>query len=285
MALQKKNLGLLIVGVLFLIGLGGCVAGMQSFFSEDRNPVSRLTAVEGNPPTRLEINASVVGADPLRGVLKIELTVVPTGDLVEGERHKLTRDILLHTNGLGKADFLLRKGHQSQPFEITLSLLDGDFGLYPMDIYNALLQIESPAAQALPLIVNFQSHNHQMHANAVLDSDSSASDVSLDLTLARPATVRGFAWFLNAVMFCLAIAAALVTYNVAYRGKKFEANLMIWMGALLFVMPGIRNMMPGVPPMGTLTDFLVFFWVEALLAICLCVMVLTWLSRAPTEKT
>jgi hypothetical protein len=284
MAMEKKNLGLAIVVVLFLIGLGGCVAGMQSFFGEDRNPVSRLTAVEGNPPNRLEINASVVAADPLRGTLKLELSVVPTGDLVEGERHKLTRDILLHTNGIGKADLQLKKGHQSQPFEITLSLLDGDFGLYPMDVYNALLQIETPGAQPIPLVVNFQSHNHQMHADAVLDTDSSASELSLDLKLVRPATVKGFAWFLNAVMFCMAIAAALVTYNVAYRGKKFESGLMIWMGALLFVMPGIRNMMPGSPPMGSFTDFLVFFWVEALLAICLCIMVLTWYSRAPVEK-
>ena len=59
---------------------------------------------------------------------------------------------------------------------------------------------------------------------------------------------------------------------------------MIWMGALLFVMPGIRNMMPGTPPMGSLTDFLVFFWVMALLALCLFIMVLTWSSRATIEK-
>ena len=288
MRIEKKTLSLLVVCVFLLVGMVGCVAGMKTFFGEDRNPISRLTAVKDAPENRLEINASIVAADPIRGIIKVELAFVPFGELIGGEKRKLTRDILLHTNGVGKGDILLKKGHQVHPVEITLSLLDGDYGLYPIDKYTALLQVESPAEPAgtapVPLIINFQSHNHQMHADAVLDPDSSANDLMLDLTLVRPVTVIGFAWFMNIVILSMGLAAALVTYNVAYRGKKFESGLMIWMGALLFVMPGIRNMMPGTPPMGSFTDFLVFFWVEALLAMCLCIMVLTWFSRAPAEK-
>ena len=288
MHFEKKHWGLVIVAGLLLVGLAGCVAGMKTFFDEDRNPVSRLSVVKDSPVNRLEVNASIVAADPIRGIIKVELGFVPFGDLVAGQKRKLTRDILLHTNGVGKADILLKKGHQVHPVEITLSLLDGDFGLYPIDKYTALLEIEAPVESAggapLPLIINFQSHNHQMHTDATLDPDSSINDVMLDLILVRPSTVVGFAWFMNAVIVSMGFAAALVTYNVAYRGKKFEASLMIWMGALLFVMPGIRNMMPGTPPMGSLTDFLVFFWVMALLALCLFIMVLTWSSRASIEK-
>ena len=288
MQFEKKHWGLAIVAGLLLVGMVGCVAGMQTFFGEDRNPVSRLTTVKDNLTNRLEINASIVAADPIRGIVKVELGFMPFGDLITSDKRKLTRDILLHTNGVGKGDIVLKKGHQVHPVEITLSLLDGDYGLYPIDEYTALLQIEAPVEPAgstpLPLVINFQSHNHQMHADAVLDADSSDNDVMIDLKLVRPITVKGFAWFMNIVIFSMGLAAALVTYNVAYRGKKFESGLMIWMGALLFVMPGIRNMMPGTPPMGSFTDFLVFFWVEALLALCLCIMVLTWYSRAPQEK-
>lgn len=288
MQFEKKHWGLAIVTGILLVGMVGCVAGMKTFFGEDRNPVSRLSVVTDSPANRLEINASIVAADPIRGVIKVELGFLPFGDLIAGEKRKLTRDILLHTNGVGKAEILLKKGNQVHPVEITLNLLDGDYGLYPIDKYTALLEIEAPVEPAgstpLPLIINFQSHNHQMHADATLDPDSSINDVMLDLILVRPSTVIGFAWFMNAVIVSMGFAAALVTYNVAYRGKKFEASLMIWMGALLFVMPGIRNMMPGTPPMGSLTDFLVFFWVMALLALCLFIMVLTWSSRASIEK-
>lgn len=288
MQFEKKHWGLVIVAGLLLVGLAGCVAGLKTFFDEDRNPVSRLSVVKDSPANRLEVNASIVAADPIRGTIKVELGFVPFGDLVAGEKRKLTRDILLHTTGVGKADILLKKGHQVHPVEITLNLLDGDYGLYPVDKYTALLGIEAPVEPAgstpLPLIINFQSHNHQMHTDATLNPDSLINDVMLDLILVRPSTVIGFAWFMNAVIVSMGFAAALVTYNVAYRGKKFEASLMIWMGALLFVMPGIRNMMPGTPPMGSLTDFLVFFWVMALLALCLFIMVLTWSSRATIEK-
>ena len=288
MRMEKKSLGLLIVCVFLLAGMVGCVAGLKTFFGEDRNPVNRLSVVKDSPTNRLEVNASIVAADPIRGTIKVELSFTPFGDLITGEKRKLSRDITVHTNGVGKGDFILKKGHQVHPVEITLSLLDGDYGLYPIDEYTALLQIEVPIEATdntpVPVIVNFQSHNHQMHADAVLDADSAINDVQIDLKLVRPVTVIGFAWFMNAVIFSMGLAAALVTYNVAYRGKKFESGLMIWMGALLFVMPGIRNMMPGTPPMGSFTDFLVFFWVEALLAMCLCIMVMTWCSRAPSEK-
>ena len=288
MQFEKKHWGLAIVAALLLVGMVGCVAGIQTFFGEDRNPVSRLSVVKDSPANRLEINASIVAADPIRGIIKVELGFAPFGDLIAGDKRKLTRDILLHTNGVGKGDILLKKGHQVHPVEITLSLLDGDYGLYPIDKYTALLQIEAAVEPAgstpLPLIVNFESHNHQMHADAVLDPDSSVNDVMLDLTLVRPITVIGFAWFMNAVILSMGLAAALVTYNVAYRGKKFESGLMIWMGALLFVLPSIRGMLPGVPPLGSFTDFLVFFWVEAATSLCLFIMVITWYRRAPLDK-
>lgn len=107
-AYRKKTLGLLIVCAFFLAGMVGCVAGLQTFFGEDRNPVSRLSAVKDNLVTRLEINASIVAADPIRGMIKVESAFAPLGDTVKGENRKLTRDIVLHTNGGGKGEFVLK---------------------------------------------------------------------------------------------------------------------------------------------------------------------------------
>jgi hypothetical protein len=106
----------------------------------------------------------------------------------------------------------------------------------------------------------------------------------VDISFTRPMTILAFAWFMNGVMVLIGISAVMVTYNVSYRGKKLEAGLMIWMGALLFVLPGIRGMLPGVPPLGSFTDYLVFFWVEATTAVSLFIMVVTWYRRAPADK-
>ena len=284
---MKKNTNFIVVVALLVLALAGWLAGVVSFFDEDRTPVHRLTTLATPPADRLEIKASIISIDPVRGTAKIELVFDPKGRLASDDRHKLTRDIKLHTNGIGKSDIVVHKNHQMHPVELTIGLLDGDFALYPMDAYNAELEIEVAAVEGeslVPLVMNFESHNHQMHAEAELNSDSGDSDILVDIKLQRTTAVKAFAWFMNAVMAMLGVAAVLVTFNVAYRGKKFETSLMIWMGALLFVLPGIRNMLPGTPPMGSFTDFLVFFWVEAAISVCAFIMVLTWAKRVGMEK-
>ncbi|NKB17610.1 MAG: DUF4436 family protein [Pseudanabaena sp. CRU_2_10] len=51
------------------------------------------------------------------------------------------------------------------------------------------------------------------------------------------------------------------------------------MGALLFALPAVRNIQPGIPPVGTLTDFLSFFWAEALIATAVVIMFYCWFTR------
>jgi hypothetical protein len=52
-----------------------------------------------------------------------------------------------------------------------------------------------------------------------------------------------------------------------------------FMTALLFALPAVRNLQPYVPPIGGLTDFLSFFWAEALVAGSLSTVVFCWLFR------
>jgi hypothetical protein len=241
-------------------------------------------------PTRLEIDASVISTDPARGQIKVELVFRPMGELIDVSRNVMAREVHLLTDAVGKSEIVLKKGHRVQPVELTLSLTDGDIALYPIDRYNALLELDayvdrgSEEEKLIPLAVNFVSHNHLLQAEVGLGADSFDSLLNVDIRLSRPLTIQAFAWFMNGVMVLIGISAALVTYNVAYRGKKLEAGLMIWMGALLFVLPGIRAILPGQPPLGSFTDYLVFFWVEVATAICLFIMVVTWYRRAPSDK-
>ena len=286
----EKRFWLGVVLALVLLGMGSCALGIRSFFQEDRIPSARLTALKTTPGTRLEIDATVISTDPARGQMKVELVFHPFGDILDMSRNVLAREIHLLTDAVGKNEIVLKKGHRPQPLELTLSLLDGDIALSPIDSYKAKLEFDAYAdrgadAEApVPLVVNFVSHNHLLHAEVSMAPDSTESDLNVDVKLTRPITILAFAWFMVGVMVLIGISAALVTFNVAYRGKKLEAGLMIWIGALLFVLPGIRGMLPGVPPLGSFTDYLVFFWVEASTSVCLFIMVVTWYRRAPQDK-
>lgn len=46
-----------------------------------------------------------------------------------------------------------------------------------------------------------------------------------------------------------------------------------WMAATLFALAAFRNTAPGAPPIGSLLDYLAFFWAETLIAFCVIVVV------------
>jgi len=287
----RRRLKLYAVAAIILASAASCVAGVSSFFGEDRIPVQRLVAYKAEPVTRLEVNATVISIDPVRNLMKIELVFQPKGDVIEITDDNMTRDVHLVTNSVqGAAEAIFKTHHQAHPIEVTLSLQDGDIALYPIDKYYAELQLDAfilksgdAGEMPLPVAVNFVAHNHALHVDANVRAGSNESELNIQLRLQRPVAVQGFAWFINGLMVMLAVSAAIVVFNVAYRGKRLEPNLLVWMSALLFVLPSMRNILPGVPPLGAFTDFLVFFWVEGALALCLFIMVLTWFGRVPEK--
>lgn len=281
---------LILVILLAVSAIAGCALGVRSFFDEDRNPVQRFGVTEPLPATRLEVDATVQAIDAVRGFMKVELDFRARGELAEANGRTLARDVhLLTDSAQGARELLLKKHHPAHAAELTLSLLDGDVALYPIDRYNALLQLEAYVdlggedEAPVPLVVNFVARNHALHAEAAQAPGDGPGRLDLQIRLQRPTAVQGFAWFMNSLMVLIALSAAIVVYNVAWRGKKPEPGLMIWISALLFVLPTIRNMLPGAPPLGSLTDFLVFFWVEGVIAVCLFIMVLFWYRKAVAD--
>jgi hypothetical protein len=49
--------------------------------------------------------------------------------------------------------------------------------------------------------------------------------------------------------------------------------------ALLFAFAAVRNAQPGTPPIGTYSDFMSFLWAEVIIALCLIILVFTWVMR------
>lgn len=56
-----------------------------------------------------------------------------------------------------------------------------------------------------------------------------------------------------------------------------------FMTAMLFAFPALRNVQPGVPAIGALSDFIAFFWTELLIIACLLTLIGTWLVRQPAK--
>jgi hypothetical protein len=54
--------------------------------------------------------------------------------------------------------------------------------------------------------------------------------------------------------------------------------------SLIFGLPALRNIQPGVPPVGVLGDYFSFIWAELFVAASAIIMMWTWLLRSNKSK-
>jgi hypothetical protein len=135
----------------------------------------------------------------------------------------------------------------------------------------------------VPLTLQFTSRNHTLHVDAALGAESTPATLTVALTLYRPRPIVFFVVFMSLIMAALTVGAATVTVGVVLRGLRPEFGMFTWTAALLFAFPGIRNALPGTPPLGCLTDFLIFFWAEILIALCMVALLVKWIGFNLTQ--
>ncbi len=175
------------------------------------------------------------------------------------------------------------------PGDVTLSM-EGQATDYPFDRHQATMWIYavSPSKDAtsldeaapVPIALDLTGKLPGLKLDAALnEADSSEEFQVVDFTITRAGTVIFFSIFVMAAMWALALSAVLVAVYVLFSARKAELGMLSWMAALLFAFPNIRNAVPGTPPIGSLVDFLAFFWAEALAAVALLCVAAVWLFR------
>ena len=131
----------------------------------------------------------------------------------------------------------------------------------------------------IPIGVDFAGSISGFKIEAAKARESQNDLVGIDMTISRAATTKFFSLFVMMMMWGLTISVLLLTLSVVLRGRKVELAMFSFTAALLFAFATVRNAQPGTPPIGTYSDFISFFWAEVIIALCLVVLVFTWLLR------
>jgi hypothetical protein len=111
--------------------------------------------------------------------------------------------------------------------------------------------------------------------------DSDETYVDLEIGVKRSSMITLFSVFIMCLMWGVTIAVAGLVFTVVIKGRKAELAMFSFIATLLFAFVTVRNSQPGVPPVGTYSDYLSFFWVEAILGLCLIAVVSAWVLRKP----
>jgi hypothetical protein len=143
----------------------------------------------------------------------------------------------------------------------------------------AVHDADNDGTDEVPLLVDFFGSVPGYRIEAAKSKESDIDYVGIDMKVSRSSTVVFFSSFVMFLMWGATIAVLLLVLSIILRGRKIEVGMFSFLAALLFALVAVRNSQPAVPPIGTLSDFIAFFWAEVILALCLLSILFVWLIR------
>ena len=269
---------LLVGGVLLVIAVG-YVLGLLAFRMQRDNGRKPFDIDSG--PNGIVVDARVIGVDPATDAMTVRLEFGPRGTYAATEV-ALSRPIELFINtAKGRTDLHYPKGAVISPTEATVALNGGAPLDYPFDKYDAQLLVyaQQPTTRLVRVPVSMRVATGSNGFKIDTSRRTFLGQGYPSFKLRRTSTTISFAVFIMVVFWATALAALGLAARLISRKRKFEGSVFGFLAALLFAFPTVRNNLPGSPPIGSLNDFLAFFWTEGLVALALVSVLVTWVVR------
>jgi hypothetical protein len=287
----------LIVGVLLLIIFAGAyVFVLNAYKNEGANRAAELTAdTQKAGENRIDVSGRIVTADVMKGDVAVRLEFTPKGSFLSADGATLARDLDLYvSSATGKNVHEFKKGKRMSPIEAVVEIYEGEPMDYPFDAHTAELTFFfEPAAakggdtggnESVPVAVELRGSVAGLRIDTEYAKENTPDHTVIDISIQRATTAVFFSVFIMIAMWLLVIAVVFLVFRVFAGHRKIEISMFSFLGALLFAFPALRNSQPGTPPIGTMSDFIAFFWAEVIIALSLLSVVICWLVRGPGSE-
>ncbi|MEY2502426.1 MAG: hypothetical protein QOI07_2760 [Verrucomicrobiota bacterium] len=284
----------LIIGlVLLLLFAAAYVYVFTAYKNEGANRAAELTAdTQKAGENRIDVTGRIVTADPMKGDVVVRLEFTPHGSLASGDGGTLARDLDLYvSSATGKNVHEFKKGKRMNPVEAVVELYEGEPMDYPFDQHAAQLSFffepsaakgaEAGGNESIPVAVEMRGSVAGLRLDTEYAKENTPDHAVIDISIQRASTAVFFSVFIMIAMWALVVGVLSLVYRVFAGHRKIEIGMFSFLGALLFAFPALRNSQPGTPPIGTMSDFLAFFWAEVIIALSLLAVVLRWIIRGP----
>ncbi|KAI8619007.1 hypothetical protein BC830DRAFT_1106080 [Chytriomyces sp. MP71] len=243
--------------------------------------------------TYMELLLSVQAFDPVAQTFKYSVEfAIPDGhaeDLANpNPRQNNYYEVGVSMNvTIGTQTFTYGKGAVLYPVSGS-SAITGDLAFYPSDNYVANVPVKAffgPNRTDLPVQLLAYNIPNGWKTGYFIQEDENELVVNLLVYAERNTTVKTFAVVIMSIMWGLALSATILASIIHFLSKKVEPPILAMTIALLFAMPGVRNTMPGAPPVGALADELVLVWTMTLLSLsCISYFVRLIIQQLPPKE-
>ncbi|ELS34674.1 MULTISPECIES: DUF4436 family protein [Pseudanabaena] len=285
----RKLLGKRIILILLFLALFiGAFSSALYFYQNDRTQRSAdLVFGDDKIPNRLDVDVSLLAIDPIKGELTLRFAPKPEGTYSTKEFY-LTKDLKFFTGiESGKSEVTLEKNHIIDSVTGTISIVKGRVSDYPFDSHVSDLYIfftnPKDEKEEIPILVNFYGavSGYNVDADYIPKNEFQSTDEvkALRINISRSIITKSFSIFLMLAMWLIGLVIFTMSMVVLWQPRPIEFGMFTLIAGMLFALPAVRNLQPGVPPLGGLSDFLSFFWAESLVALSLPILFFTWLVR------
>lgn len=214
-----------------------------------------------------------------------EMLVFPGAELLSPD-DRLLQDITIDVFAAESQTVTFDKGTVPSPVKVVIPAL-GVVQKYPFDTYRYALgvraatgQPKAQIAETIPTEVtvffDLPGWNYQP---VISESRFAVGERSVTGELSRDGSTRTIAvtFILLILMFGI---LAIIAVVAGLRGRvAFVIGTAAWLTGALFALVSLRNSLPGNPPLGSVMDVLVYFWVIAAIMIAIGVTVVTLVVR------
>jgi hypothetical protein len=265
-----------------LIGCAIAYAVMLVVFSLSRQP-QEVEFGAPNGEARVWLYLQPIQVDAVNDSIQIRISVVPDPASGDAALTVADRDFLLKIRRGKQIEQVLVRANQPLP-EVTFDfdLDDGDVRDYPLDRYVSLVTLaasdrnEDGAARALPIHVTAWEGVFGFILSGQMMAIQRPGELPLKFEVRRTGAASLFGVALYGAMMVMTLCALIIGCLVFLGIRRVEMGQIAALGAIIFALPALRNVLPGAPPLGVRADIYVFFWAELALMVALCLLVATW---------
>jgi hypothetical protein len=261
---------------------------------------SLLLRDESQAADRVSISIVTTNANPATHELTAQVSFRLSGNIAKDEVTPAVDLHLLINNFRGEQEFDFPKDKRMNRIEVVFPL-NGDLNKYPLDRYDTTVRLlmTMPARNAPPEVPKIPAtiiqHTHPtdelaVSPSALLQNTPVALSISLSASVPgirfqgnvtrgssqEPTGIELHLTRANNVIGTSLIVMLMRAITTVERTDLLPLSVSI---SLIFGLPALRNIQPGVPPVGALVDYVTFIWAELIVAASAVIIVWTWLLR------
>ena len=261
-----------------------CGSGLLLYLNDSSTHQQWRSAGATGQEAWIDLTVTVQKVDTAEQQLVLNVLPTPEGALASADDGTFTQAVSLYTSSLRQTSIRIAKGSTATLQQVTLPLYDGVVTDYPFDRYNAVMAwaATTPDGGALPVVTGMKIVDPFFAAREEgVRAQSQAFAVDARFSRSRGTFI--LAWFMMAAMWTLSLAVLGSTIVLVRRRRGLVWPALGWMAATLFALVGLRNAAPGSPPIGSLIDYVAFFWAEAIIAACVAWVVVAGIAVEGAE--